>query len=121
MDNTEIVAKLAKEFVGTSESFFSEMNSHIRNMASYILDDDNEISSFEQFIGEGNDPEGHILYSASYARFDFSTVVQCINKSNLDYSAKEEYYAKIQKIVEFAKNMHMAVVDAHSNNINLKI
>ena len=117
MDNMEIVANLAREFVGTSESFFEEMNAHIRDMAAYILDDDNEISSFEQFIGEGNDPEGHILYSASYASFDFATVVQCINKSTLDYSLKEKHYAKIQKIVEFAKNMHMAVVDAHSNNV----
>ena len=117
MDNMEIVASLAKEFVGTSEAFFEEMNAHIRDMAAYILDDDNEISSFEQFIGEGNDPEDHILYSASYASFDFATVVQCINRSNLDYSVKEEYYAKIQKIVEFAKNMHMAVVDAHSHNV----
>ena len=117
MDNMEIVASLAKEFVGKSENFFEEMNGHILDMAAYILDDDNEISSFEQFIGEGNNPEDHILYSASYASFDFATVVQCINRSNLDYSVKEEYYAKIQKIVEFAKNMHMAVVDAHSHNV----
>ena len=119
MENNEIVATIAREFVGTSANFFEEMNAHIRNMAAYILDDDNEISSFEQFIGEGNDPEDHILYSASYASFDFATVVQCINKSTLDYSLKEEYYTKIQKIVEFAKNIHMAVVDAHSNNVKI--
>ncbi len=115
----EIVAKVATEFVGKSATFFSEMNEHVRNMATYILGDDNEIRSFEEFIGEGNDPEAHILYSASYALFDFATVVKCLDKSDLDFSLKYKYYEKIQKIVEFAKNMHMAVVDAHSINPNI--
>ena len=117
MDTKKTLNTLANDFVPNNENFFTELNTHIKNMVVSIIGDVHIIESFKRHLQEGNDPEGHPLYSASYALFNFEIVIRCIESCVQDEEKKLEYFEKIEQIIDFSKEMFEKVIESESKTL----
>ena len=117
MDTKETLNTLVSDFVPKNENFFTDLNKHIKNTAAFVLDDTHTIESFKRHLQEGNDPEAHPLYSASYALFNFEIVIRCIESCVQDEEKKFEYFEKIEQIIDFAKEMFEKVIESERKTL----
>ena len=117
MDTKKTLNTLANDFVPKSEKFFTDLNTHIKNTAALVAEDYHIIEDFKDFLRNGHDPEDHILFSASYALFDFEVVVQCIDSCVQDETKRLEYFEKIEQILNFAKEMFEKVIESESKTL----